>query len=448
MGSAATTSRYHAALTIVKRLTDAGFKALFAGGSVRDGIMGTVGEDGDIDIATNARPETVARLFKHTVAVGAQFGVIVVVCGNYSFEVATFRSDRGIGDGRHPAEVVFTDACHDAQRRDFTINGLFLDPRSDTILDYVDGRKDIDARLIRAIGEPVQRFQEDYLRMLRAVRFAARFSFTIHKVTWEAIRELAPNISVVSVERIFSELDKMFRAPHADIALELLNSSGLLSFVLPEVSALKGVPQPPQFHPEGDVFDHTKKALGLLPYHPSSGLAWSVLLHDIGKPDTIAQADRIRFNNHDQVGMRMAEDLLKRFHTSNALIEEVAVCIGNHMRFMHVRNMRLGTLKKFLSRPTIETEMELHRIDCMASHENCENYDFLKEQLSSIRAEMLKPDPLLRGRDLLALGFKPGPIFGEILSVIYDLQLEEEITTREEALRELGKRYPPTGAGD
>lgn len=440
MKNSADNTRYHAALIIIQRLADAGFKALFAGGWVRDTIMGAE-EESDIDIATNARPESVSRLFTNTIAVGAQFGVIVVILGGFSFEVATFRSDRGINDGRHPAKVVFTNERHDAQRRDFTINGLFFNPLSGKVLDYVEGRNDIDAGLIRAIGEPALRFREDWLRMLRAVRFAARFSFEIHEATWEAIREFAQNITAVSVERIFSELDKMFRAPHADRALKLLDSSGLLASVLPEISTLKGVQQPPQFHPEGDVFEHTVKALGFLPPRSSSALAWSTLLHDIGKPRTIAETDRIRFNNHDQVGMRMAGELLRRFHTSNALAEEVMACIGNHMHFIHVRNMRLGTLKKFLSRPTIETELELHRIDCMASHKNCDNFHFLKEQLAGIREEELKPEPLLRGKDLLALGFKPGPIFSEILSTIYDLQLEEEITTREDALGEVGKRY-------
>ncbi len=438
-----TTLKYHAALQIVDRLKQAGYEAFFAGGAVRDMIMGG-SNDGDIDIATNARPETVGRLFSHTIPVGAQFGVIIVVHEGKPFEIATFRSDTGIGDGRHPSDVVFTDARNDALRRDFTINGLFFNPHTGEILDYVGGKADITSGVIRSIGDPTLRFREDYLRMLRAIRFASRFAFSIESGTWDALRMQAHNIMVISVERIFAELDKMLCLPHADTALDLLDRSGLLSFVLPEVALLKGTRQPPQFHPEGDVFEHTKKALGFLGAHCSSALAWSVLLHDIGKPQTMAVTDRIRFNNHDQVGMQKAGGILKRFHASNALIEEVTACIANHMNFMHVRQMRLGTLKKFLSRPSIETELELHRIDCRASHGNCENYDFLKERLIGFKSEVLKPVPLLRGRDLIELGFKPGPLFSEILSMLYDMQLEEVISSREEALGVVLKKYSPS----
>ena len=405
-------------------------------------VMGH-GEDGDIDIATNARPETVRKLFSHTIPVGAQFGVIIVVESGIPFEVATFRSDMGIHDGRHPADIVFTDARNDAMRRDFTMNGLFFNPQTREIIDFVGGKTDIAMKVVRAIGDPTLRFQEDYLRLLRAIRFAARFDFSIEPTTWNAIKLEACNITGISVERIFSELDKMLRSAHPDRAIDLLDRSGLLAVVLPEVTALKGVGQPREFHPEGDVFEHTRKALSLLGPHPTSALAWSVLLHDIGKPQTMFVADRIRFNNHDQVGMQKAQEILKRLHASNSLVEEVTACIVNHMNFMQVRKMKLGTLKKFLSRPTIATEMELHRIDCLASHGDCGNIEFLQRELERFRSETLKPAPLLHGRDLIELGFRPGPLFGEILATVYEMQLEEEISTREEAVRLVMDRFSP-----
>jgi putative nucleotidyltransferase with HDIG domain len=427
-------NKYTAAIKICTKLLQNGYEALFAGGIVRDMLMEKNTSD-DIDIATNAKPSAITELFPHTIPVGAQFGVIIVVEDGLPFEVATFRCDFGTTDGRHPSEIAYTDAKNDAMRRDFTINGLFFNPFSHEVIDYVNGRNDISAGIIRAIGEPEQRFQEDYLRMLRAVRFAARFNFQIDEATWQALCKHAEKIREISVERIFSELNKMLCSSHQRRALNLLDQSGLLPIILPEVAALKGVEQPKQFHPEGDVFAHVKKAMGLLGDNPLSVLAWSTLLHDIGKPVTKSETDRIRFNSHDQVGMKMAQQLLKRFHTSNIFIDEVTTCIANHMNFMQVQKMRLGTLKKFLSRSTIDIELELHRIDCMASHGNCENYHFLKEQLKNIKTAMLKPEPYIHGRDLIALGFKPGPKIGEILSLIYDLQLEEEITTKEEALR-------------
>ena len=441
MNHIAASPKYPAAMKIVNRLAGSGYEALFAGGIIRDMIL-TGSMDGDIDIATSAPPEAVMRLFPHTIPVGVKFGVVIVVIDAVPFEVATFRADRGGDDGRHPAEVEFTDACNDAFRRDFTINGLFYNPVTDTILDFVNGRDDITAGVVRSIGEPRLRFQEDYLRMLRALRFAARFGFTIEKGTWVALRELASAISSISVERIFTELEKMFRGPHPDRALDLLERSGLLERVLPEVAALKGVPQPPQFHPEGDVFAHTKLALARMPPSPSAVLAWSVLLHDTGKPDTMTVSDRIRFNGHDRAGAIRARQLLRRMHSSNNLAEEVEACIANHMNMMQVKNMRLGTLKKLLSRPTIGDELELHRIDCLASHGNIENYHFLRELQARFAAEQLKPQPLLRGRDLKALGLKPGPQYGTILSAVYDQQLEESVATREEALRFVREHYP------
>jgi tRNA nucleotidyltransferase/poly(A) polymerase len=426
-------TKYRAALEIVSRLAHKGYSALFAGGYVRDTLLANE-EKGDIDIATDAPPQVVTSLFKHTAAVGIQFGVIIVIQRGIPFEVATFRSDDGIADGRHPARIEFTDAHHDALRRDFTINGMFFDPITGRFLDFIGGQKDLRAKVIRAIGDPAQRFKEDFLRLLRAVRFAARFDFSIERRTWEAMQANAANIAGISAERIFTEHDRMLRQPHPDRALMLLLESGLLLQTIPDVAALVGVEQPAEFHPEGDVFTHTVKALGLLMPNPASGLAWSVLLHDIGKKITMRRADRIRFNNHHQAGAKLAYTILKRMRAPNTLIDSVVACIENHMNFMNVTGMRLSTLKKFLSRPTIDDELELHRVDCLASHGNLDNYYFVKDRLSAFAREKIKPAPLIRGSDLKELGFREGPIFGKILHEVYDLQLDEKIVTHEDAL--------------
>lgn len=425
--------KYNAAIHIIKELILNGYTALFAGGFVRDRLMGN-DDTGDIDIATNATPDSIAKLFPNTINVGEQFGVMIVVNKGIPFEVATFRSDIGIADGRHPAGVVFTDARNDAVRRDFTINGIFFDPIKEDVIDYVGGIEDIKQKIIKAIGDADKRFEEDYLRMLRAIRFAARFNFIIEENTWRAIRKNAFNIIHISPERIFCELDKILRQGNADTALLLLKNSGLLVHILPEIEALCGIEQPAEFHPEGDVFNHTKIALSYLKAGSSPVLAWSVLLHDIGKPATKTISDRVRFNNHDRVGALMAKDLLRRLHASNALIKAVEACIENHMNFKNVKQMRLATLKKFLSRDTIEEEIDLHRIDCLASHGILDNYEFIIRIRSEIAIDKLKPEPYIKGKDLIALGLKPGPAFGKILSEIYDLQLEEKISNYQEAL--------------
>ncbi|MGA2508292.1 MAG: CCA tRNA nucleotidyltransferase [Chitinispirillaceae bacterium] len=423
-----------AALDIVSRLINKGHTALFAGGYVRDMFLGNE-ERGDIDIVTDATPQEVTQLFANTVPVGAQFGVIVVVHRQIPFEVATFRSDLGIADGRHPSAISFTDARHDALRRDFTINGMFYDPFAEKLLDYVGGQEDLKAKVVRAIGDPQTRFSEDYLRLLRAVRFAARFNFSIDHATWEAVHSNASHITEISAERVFAEYDRMLRQPNPARALSLLSESGLLHYTLPEVADCIGIEQPPEFHPEGDVFTHTVKALGLMAPNPSATLAWSVLLHDIGKKVTIHRgADRIRFNNHHKAGAEMAQAILKRLRAPNSLTDSVASCIDNHMNFMNVSVMRLATLKKLLSRPTIEDELELHRVDCLASHGNLDNFYFVKEKLQVFARDLVKPAPLLNGQDLIGLGLAPGPIFGEMLNEVYDLQLDEKLHTREEAL--------------
>jgi putative nucleotidyltransferase with HDIG domain len=419
------------ACTIVKRLVAAGYIAYYAGGRVRDMLLGNVG-DNDIDIATSAIPSQVVALFRNTVGIGEHFGVILVVEEGLPFEVATFRQDVGATDGRHPDSIVASDPRGDAQRRDFTINGMFYDPLTDKLIDFVDGRADLTKKIIRAIGDPMARFSEDYLRVLRAIRFAARFDFAIEPTTWDALTRSVDGLSVVSSERVFQEIDKMVRGPNPHIALELLNQAGLLERVLPEVKALAGVEQPPEFHPEGDVLRHTELALSLLDA-PSQVTAWSALLHDIGKPATMTRSDRIRFNNHSRVGANMAMHVLKRLKSSRALAEAVYDCIDNHMNFINLKSMRLGTLKKFLARPTIEDEIELHRVDCLASHGDLENVAFLRDAQSKLAVEVIRPEPLLRGRDLIEMGFKPGKNFGAILDAVYDLQLDETLKTADEA---------------
>ncbi len=426
--------KHTGAIHIIKELLNHGFQAYFAGGIVRDMVMGN-GVAGDIDIATDATPQSIGQIFPQTIKVGEQFGVMIVVEKGVPFEVATFRSDIGISDGRHPAAIAYTNAREDALRRDFTINGLFFNPLSDQLIDYVGGVNDIEQKIIRAIGNPELRFREDYLRMLRAIRFSARFSFKIEQNTWEAIKKYHSQIINISAERIFLELDKILRQGNADTAILLLRDCGLLTVILPEVAALNGVEQPEKYHPEGDVFTHTILALSLLRPACSSVLAWSVLLHDIGKPSTKSVSDRIRFNNHDRVGAEMARETLKRLRASNSLIKGVEACIENHMNFKNVREMRLATLKKMLSRETIDEELELHRIDCLASHGILDNYNYLIEKRKMIASDQLKPRPYIKGKDLIDIGLKPGPVFGELLSEIYELQLEEKISNRDEALK-------------
>ncbi len=431
--------QFQAALHILRELIDGGYEAFFAGGWVRDYLMGN-SKQGDIDIATNATPKVISKLFAHTLSVGEQFGVMVVMHKGIPFEVATFRSDIGIKDGRHPQDVVFTDARTDALRRDFTINGMFYNPFSQEVIDYVGGKEDLGTKIVRAIGNADRRFSEDYLRTLRAVRFAAQLDFSIEENTFRAIKECAPQIRSISPERIFTELDKMLCGPHPHLAIEMLHECGLLGEVLPEVAALAGVEQPPQFHPEGDVFTHTLKALRLLE-EPSSPVAWSTLLHDIGKPPTMSITDRIRFNNHHHVGAKMSQEVLRRLRASNHMTETVSSIVGNHMNFMNVRKMRLSTLKKFLARETISEELQLHRVDCLASHGDLSNYHFVKAKLTEFKREQIKPPPFLSGRDLIGLGLEPGPIFGRILERVYDLQLEERIENRQQAVEFVEKRW-------
>ena len=421
------------AIRIVRRLHEAGHTAYFNGGCVRDMVRGV--EPHDIDIATTATPDQVQTLFAKTIPVGARFGVVLVLENEHQFEVATFRNDDAYIDGRRPTGVRFGTPEEDAQRRDFTVNGMFFDPLRSKVIDFVDGRTDVDRKLIRSIGDPRQRFAEDKLRLLRCIRFASSLQFEIEPETFAAVREMARQISAVSAERIRDELTKILTRPNAGRGLELLETSGLLHEVLPEVAAMKGVEQPPEFHPEGDVFAHTKLMLDMLPANPSVVLAFAVLLHDVGKPPTFERApDRIRFNEHDRVGAEMADRILQRLRFPNEVIEKVVLCVAEHMRFQFVKEMRPAKLKRILARETFPDELELHRIDCASSHRNLENYEFLKKKVAEMPPEVLKPAPLLTGKDVLGLGLKPGPLVGQILREVEEAQLEERLRSREEAL--------------
>ena len=431
------------ATRIVQELRHAGHSAYLAGGCVRDFVLGR--EPADYDVATSAHPEEVMRIFPQTYAVGAQFGVVLVPVrhdgidgarDNYAIEVATFRSDGRYTDGRHPDQVQFSsDARVDVQRRDFTINGLLLDPIAEEVLDYVGGQADLKNRIIRTIGNPRERFAEDKLRVLRAVRFAARFGYTIEPATFHAIREMAPQIHQVSRERIRDEILKMLTEGSARRAFELLDQAGLVQQVLPEVKRMQGVQQPPQFHPEGDVWVHTLMLLEGLRAGTSKTLALGTLLHDVGKPPTFRVApDRIRFDGHAEVGTRMAEEICRRFRLSNEETEQVCALVGNHMRFGEVKRMKQSTLKRFLRQPKFEEHLELHRLDCLASHRDLGLYEFAKQSLHTMPPEQIRPRPLITGDDLIEVGYKPGPHFKELLTAVEDAQLEGSITSKDEAL--------------
>ncbi len=449
------------ATSIVKILRQRGFQAYLVGGCVRDLLLGR--EPKDYDVATDATPEQVMGIFPETYAVGAQFGVVLVpapeedkagaVSADFSskgqaVEVATFRSDIGYSDGRHPDEVRFSrDPREDVARRDFTINGMLLDPLSGQtpgeVLDFVGGRKDLEAGIIRTIGDPEQRLGEDKLRMLRAVRFAARFEYSIEPGTFSATQKLAEQIHVVSRERVRDELTRMLTEGHARRAFLLLDESGLLKPVLPEISAMKGVEQPPEFHPEGDVFVHTLLLLDNLPNPCPLTLAWGALLHDVGKPATFRVApDRIRFDSHVEVGVKMAEEICRRLRFSNDETEQILALVDNHMRFGHVSRMKESTLKKFLRMPAFDEHLALHRADCLASHRNLSTYEFIQQKRAEIPAATMRPSPLVTGDDLIAAGHVPGPKFREILTAVEDAQLEGRLPSRDAALEFVRREFP------
>jgi len=448
-------AKQHAA-NIVRALRERGHQAYFAGGCVRDLLLGR--EPADYDVSTDATPQQVMQIFPQTFAVGEQFGVVLVPepsgatgvlarqgeRGKGAIEVATFRSDIGYSDGRHPDQVRFTkDPREDVERRDFTINGMLLDPATDEILDFVGGREDLKAGIVRAIGDPERRFAEDKLRMLRAVRFAARFDYKIDPATMAAIQKLAPKIHQVSCERVREELTKMLTEGRARRAFELLDSTGLLPEVLPEISAMKGVEQPPQYHPEGDVFVHTLLLLEKLPAGVSKTLAWGALLHDVGKPPTFRVApDRIRFDGHVEVGVKMAAEICRRLRFSNDETDQILALIDNHMRFADVQRMNQSTLKKFLRLAAFDEHLELHRIDCLSSHGQLDSYEYSRQQLQSIPPKAIRPTPLITGQDLIEAGYEPGPSFKEILTAVEDAQLEGRLASREAAMEYVRREFP------
>jgi poly(A) polymerase len=428
--------------SICDTLQHNGHQGLLVGGCVRDLLLGR--EPSDYDVTTDATPERVMELFPESIAVGAQFGVVLVPRDGLKVEVATFRSDVGYSDGRHPDRVVFSKSPEeDVQRRDFTINGLLMRHDTGEILDLVDGQADLEAGVIRAIGEPDRRFAEDKLRMMRAVRFAARFEFEIAHKTFAAIRRHAGAVTDVSAERLREELTKLLTEGAARTGFELLEKSWLLSIVLPEIAAMKGVPQPPQFHPEGDVWIHTLLMIEGLAAGTSPTLAWGVLLHDVGKPPTFkpasATGDRIRFDHHVDVGVRMAEAICRRYRFSNEETEQILALVANHMRFMDVDHMRTSTLKRFVRLPHFDEHMELHRLDCLSSHGNLDSYGAVERFLAETPAEEVRPERVLTGTDLSEMGYIPGPVFSEILRAVEDAQLEGQIRSKEEA-REFVRR--------
>ena len=426
---------------IAARLRENDYIAYFAGGCVRDMVRGLTPKD--YDIATDARPEAVQKLFPRTYAVGAHFGVIIVLENGFQFEVATFRSDEGYIDGRHPSAVRFSSPEEDAKRRDFTINGMFYDPVAEEVIDFVGGRADIAAKLVRAIGDPAERLAEDRLRMLRAVRFATVLDYKIDNGTWKALVANAPSINQISAERIRDELVRILTSPNRVRGWDLLDSSGLMRVILPEIDAMKGCLQPEQFHPEGDVFQHTRLMLQFLPEKVSVPLVFSVLLHDVAKPRTatVDETGRIRFSGHDRLGAEMTEEIMRRLRFSGAEIEATVEMVRQHMVFKDVPKMRVAKLKRFMARPTFEDELELHRVDCEGSHRMLDNYEFLLRKREEFANEPIIPLPLVRGDDLIALGLKPGPKFGEILEAAETQQLEGKLRTREEALEWVRREY-------
>ena len=421
------------ALGLAKRLAGAGFQAYWVGGCVRDARLGQAPHD--YDIATDARPDEIEGLFRKTIPVGKQFGVIMVLEAGHEYQVATFRAEAGYTDGRRPGSVRFTDAREDALRRDFTINGLFYDPLADELHDWVGGQVDLETKRIRTIGDPAQRFGEDRLRLLRAVRFAAQLDFTIEPETFAAVQQHAAAIRDVSAERIRDELLKLFRPPHSARGFDLLRASRLLPEVLPELAATIGCEQPPGYHPEGDVFTHIRLMLDHLPADAGATLIWSVLMHDIAKPVTQTRDEgRIRFLGHETTGAEMTIEIMNRLRFPKAESAAVKTCVRHHMQLKDAQKMRPATLRKLFLRPTFPVELALHRLDSLASTGRLENFQFLQAKFAEFQDQPELQKPLLDGADLIALGQAPGPGLGELLSDIRHRQLAGELTTRDQAL--------------
>ncbi len=437
-------SHYKAACSIIKTLQDNGHKAFLVGGCVRDALLGI--SPGEYDITTSALPEEVQKLFIRNVPIGESFGVILVLVDEMQFEVATFRQERDYTDGRHPGEVNYTDSeIEDVVRRDFTINGMLYDPAREELFDHVSGEEDLEKGFIRTIGDAGERFDEDKLRMIRAVRFTSRFGFKMDSATFNAIKKKSSLISTVSKERIRDEIVKIITQNNPGSGLKLLNETGLLKEVLPDVHTMIGVQQPPQFHPEGDVFVHTCLVLDKL--HENTGgdyspeLAVGALLHDVGKPPTFEVTDRIRFNGHDRVGAGMAKGICRDLKFSKKQIQRIVSLIREHLKFKDVRNMRESTLKRFLATPYFYEHLEMHRADCQASHGMTEIYEYLKDKFENMEEDEIKPPPLVTGIDLIGLGYKPGPLFKTILDKIEELQLEGAVSDRDGALDFISKNF-------
>jgi poly(A) polymerase len=431
------------ALAIIKRLREEGYESYLAGGCVRDTLLGKSPQD--YDITTNALPDDIRKIFSQTIPVGAQFGVMLVMIDGQPFEVATFRHDGPYLDGRRPAHVRYGTLEEDILRRDFTVNGMVYDPIEKRVIDIVDGRKDLERRTIRAIGNARERFEEDRLRMVRAVRFAASLGFTIEEQTFRAIRELAPTVTDISWERIGEETTRILTEGAARKGFELLDSTGLLKVLLPEIEAMKGVEQSPDYHPEGDVFQHTMLLLDHL-QSPTEALAYGCLLHDVAKPLCARRdGDRLTFYGHTEKGAEIAEEILKRLKRSRATWERVVYLVRNHLRHTQAPKMRLSTLKRFLGEENIDELLELTRIDALAANGDLQYYDFCKQKQAELSIEEIHPEPLLRGRDLIAMGFTPGPIFQDILKQVEEAQLGGELVTREEAMAWVGKNFVGRG---
>ena len=430
---------------VVVELRKAGHKAFCVGGCARDTLLGI--EPKEYDITTSATPEEVSEIFPHTVPIGVSFGVILVITGKYQFEVATFRKDQSYTDGRHPDKVIYSsEEQEDVRRRDFTINGMLYDPIEEEVIDYVDGIRDIKSKIVQTIGDPYERFNEDKLRMMRAIRFSSRYNFELNLDTFLAIEKLAADITQVSSERIRDEITKIITQSNPGHGLNMLSVSGLLKYILPDVEIMTGVEQPPEFHPEGDVFIHTCLVLDKLHKNQagvvSPELAIGALLHDVGKPPTFSVSDRIRFNGHDKLGADMSKKICRELKFSNKQIEVIYALIRDHLKFKDVFNMKKSTLKRFIGMPHFEEHMALHLADCQASHGLTAAYDFVMEKYNDFEEEEIKPAPLISGRELIEMGYKPGPLFSDILNFVEEAQLEGEIMNTQEAIEAVLENYP------
>jgi len=442
---------YYAGKGVLERLRAAGHRAFMVGGCVRDMVLGIPPKE--YDITTSATPDEITSLFPRTVPIGASFGVVLVLHEDFQFEVATFRTDVSYSDGRHPDSVVYSkDEREDVKRRDFTINAMLYDPETEEVIDYTGGMRDIERRLLRTIGRPEDRLSEDKLRMLRAVRFSARLGYGIERGARGVIELFAPQITQVSRERIRDEIIKMFTQENPGEGLKLLHETGLLEHVLPDVAKMDGVQQPPEFHPEGDVLTHTRLVLDKLYEYvleksglpPSLELAIGALLHDVGKPPTFSVSDRIRFNAHDSVGAEMAVRICRELRFSKKQTERIRDLVRHHLKFKDVLNMRRSTLKRFLAMPYFEDHLALHFADCMASHRNLTAYDYVSAQLEELDEQEIRPEPLLTGRDLIEMGYEPGPVFSEILHHIEEAQLQGEVAEKEAAKSIVRETFPLT----